>query len=414
MKNLIASIVAVVCAVSAFGAVEIQRAKLSTLPGKSMVVTNITGVAAQSDVKVLAGTVDTLSGTVDTLSDSIDSLSDSIDSKADKTDIFAGGDRKHIAIGDNARSTGGDYSVAVGDGVWATGRHSFALGAGGVRAFGEASVAIGNSVSAIGDCSTALGYNSHAYVDTATALGGNSHANGERALAAGWAATVDSLNATSLGNGAHVLTNAVGAVAIGSGAVVGNNATNAVQLGFGRNNDAGTLQFMDKKVRLAGTYPLFIIDINSGQDCRWTDIELKGTTNNFVMTDAPWHELVFWGATADNEIRGGSVTHDWCRIFVSGHYKVDDSRIWTRVSNFAELGDWVPKQVAILVCPTDPDAIRRGQGSSWCNEANDELIWSYLRFDVTGPETDVQDGKAKWREIMPVKWYTRIPEWANQ
>lgn len=185
-----------------------------------------------------------------------DTFSSTDNSFALASDIYDR-DIKHVRIGDNSVSNGDDYSVAVGDGTLALGRHSFALGAGGVVASGTASVAIGNSVSALGGWSTALGYNSHAYVDTATALGGNSHANGERALAAGWAATVDSLNATSLGNGAHVLTNAVGAVAIGSGAVVGNNATNAVQLGFGRNNDPETLQFMDKKVMLQGMkYPL--------------------------------------------------------------------------------------------------------------------------------------------------------------
>lgn len=41
---------AIIFTLGAFGAVEVQTAKLSTLPGKTMVVTNITGAAAVSDI----------------------------------------------------------------------------------------------------------------------------------------------------------------------------------------------------------------------------------------------------------------------------------------------------------------------------------------------------------------------------
>lgn len=49
MKHYI-TILAAISAIASFGAVNVQTAKLSTLPGKTMVVTNITGAASVSDI----------------------------------------------------------------------------------------------------------------------------------------------------------------------------------------------------------------------------------------------------------------------------------------------------------------------------------------------------------------------------
>ena len=300
MKHYI-TILAAISAIASFGAVNVQTAKLSTLPGKTMVVTNITGAASASDVP----TDSTISGwgyikswtetdpTVPSWAKAISKptygweeiintptalpnpnaisfysksggLIFSYDGSESKsviledmgdigyTDFLEWRNSKNLYLGENSHSTGEDYSVAIGVGTEASGTHSVALGAGGVRATAMHALAVGNSVEARAIASTAIGYSSFANAQSSTAIGGNAYANMERALAAGWAAIVDSTNATAIGNGSSVLTNALGATAIGSGAVVGNGATNAVQIGFGVNNDAGTLQFMDKKVVLAG------------------------------------------------------------------------------------------------------------------------------------------------------------------
>lgn len=167
-------------------------------------------------------------------------------------DFQAWRNSKNLYLGENSHSTGEDYSVALGVGAEASGTHSVALGAGGVRATAMHALAVGNSVEARAMASTAIGYSSFANAQSSTAIGGNAYANGERSHAAGWAAIADALNSTAVGNAARVHTGSVGATAIGSGATVGPNATNAVQIGFGVNNDAGTLQFMDKKVVLYG------------------------------------------------------------------------------------------------------------------------------------------------------------------
>lgn len=299
MKHYITIFVAI-SAIASFGAVNVQTAKLSTLPGKTMVVTNITGAASVSDVptdstvadwgyikswtetdptipswakatskptygwKEITNTPAALpnpnalsfyskSGILIFSYDGREAKSVIMEDMGDMGDMggaefLAWRGSKNPYLGENSHSTGEDYSVALGVGAEASGTHSVALGAGGVRATAMHALAVGNSVEARAIASTAIGYSSFANAQSSTAIGGNAYANMERALAAGWAAIVDSTNATAIGNGSAVLTNALGATAIGSGAVVGNGATNAVQIGFGVNNDAGTLQFMDKKV----------------------------------------------------------------------------------------------------------------------------------------------------------------------
>ena len=290
MKHYI-TIFAAISAIASFGAVNVQTAKLSTLPGKTMVVTNITGAASVSDIptdSTVAGwgyikswtetdpTVPswakaTLKPTYGweeitntptalpnpnalsfysksgTLISSYDG-SEAMSVIMEDADFQAWRNSKNLYLGENSHSTGEDYSVALGVGTEASGTHSVELGAGGVRAAAMHALAVGNSVEARAIASTAIGYSSFANARSSTAIGGNAYANGERSHAAGWAAIADALNSTAVGNAARVHTGSVGATAIGSGATVGPNATNAVQIGFGTNDDPETLQFMDKKV----------------------------------------------------------------------------------------------------------------------------------------------------------------------
>lgn len=301
MKHYI-TIFAAISAIASFGAVNIQTAKLSTLPGKTMVVTNITGAASVSDVptdstvadwgyikswtetdptipswakatskptygwKEITNTPAALpnpnalsfyskSGILIFSYDGREAKSVIMEDMGDMGDMggaefLAWRGSKNPYLGENSHSTGEDYSVALGVGTEASGTHSVALGAGGVRATAKHALAVGNSVEARAIDSTAIGYSSFANAQSSTAIGGNAYANGERSHAAGWAAIADALNSTAVGNAARVHAGAVGATAIGSGATVGPNATNAVQIGFGVNNDPETLQFMGRKVLL--------------------------------------------------------------------------------------------------------------------------------------------------------------------
>lgn len=159
-------------------------------------------------------------------------------------------------------------------------------------------------------------------------------------------------------------------------------------------------------------YPMFILDLNPDTGTSWLDFELKATTNNFAETPGnPLGELIFWGASSDNQ-EYGPILHDWFRLYVSGVGK--DKRRLIRIRNSADLVTFAPRKVVILICPTDPGFMRRGQGINWCNEANKNLTWTYLRYgSSTYEKQPPSTSEPAWREIQPVRWFYSLPDWAN-
>lgn len=158
-------------------------------------------------------------------------------------------------------------------------------------------------------------------------------------------------------------------------------------------------------------YALFIIHLNPNSASHpFSDIELKATVNNYYGDS-----MKFYCASVANgdPARGDNPPweHDWCRLYILSSKVDTDVRRWKRIRNTADLETYNPRDLAIIV---DPDLFRRGQGSDWCAESNDELIWSYVRITPSGAEMDEGGTKQLWRPTMPVKWYTSLPAWANQ
>lgn len=156
-----------------------------------------------------------------------------------------------------------------------------------------------------------------------------------------------------------------------------------------------------------GRYALFIIPLNpDGASPTWSDVELKGTENDFGM-------LFFFTSTTCNgwqDYNYSGVQIDWCRLYVLTTVTGTDARNWTRIRSTVDLGSYQPKDIAVIV---DAALLRRTADKDWLREDNDTLIWSYLRYSETSPETDSQTGSALWRPIMPVRWYSKLPSWAS-
>ena len=105
--------------------------------------------------------------------------------------------------------------------------------------------------------------------------------------------------------------------------------------------------------------------------------------------------------------------YDWCRLYVlSGRAGggAADPRSWTRIRNTAELDTYAPLAVVVIV---DMEMLKRGQGSEWLYEDNEEIVWSYLRIGLDSAERD-QAGARCWRPVSPVRWYRKLPQWAEQ
>jgi hypothetical protein len=162
----------------------------------------------------------------------------------------------------------------------------------------------------------------------------------------------------------------------------------------------------------SSSYPMFIIDLNPDGENKWFHIELKATTNNFSTTGLSG--MTFFCATSingDHTLYQGAYP-DWCKIYVLDSNADSDVRKWTAISNTTELAT-NDKSTGSLVIIVDPELLQREQGTNWLYEGNDELIWSYVRIGHSEPEK-TSDNRQRWRAIMPVRWYKKLPSWANQ
>jgi len=162
-------------------------------------------------------------------------------------------------------------------------------------------------------------------------------------------------------------------------------------------------------------YPMFVIDLNPDETRLWHHFELKASTNNF--THATASNMLFFTASTCNGTPGREFAlgyeYDWCRLYVLSRRTAGgsgDPRSWTRIRNTGDFGNYAPLAVAVIV---DPAMLRRGQGAEWLRADNDDIVWSYNRIGLEDHETDLA-GDSCWRPAAPVRWYARLPQWANQ
>ena len=167
--------------------------------------------------------------------------------------------------------------------------------------------------------------------------------------------------------------------------------------------------------QLVRRYPMFVIDLNPDDQRIWNHFELKASTNNF--TNATSTNMLFFTASTVNGVTNAEFDvgypYDWCRLYVlSGRAGggAADPRSWTRIRNTAELDTYAPLAVVVIV---DMEMLKRGQGSEWLYEDNEEIVWSYLRIGLDSAERD-QAGARCWRPVSPVRWYRKLPQWAEQ
>lgn len=216
------------------------------------------------------------------------------------------------------------------------------------------------------------------------------------------------------------------------------------------------------------TYPLFILSLNTDvpksfkmedehlicDGYKMTDyvsIELKATTNNFFKAaigkdgSKPWNNkqvgfdnemntytvpgrVLFFAASSCIETIGGDKfnPNDNMRVYAcdtgctsiyaqNSIYKTPidytdslDVRSWLYYTKPSDLGNPYVRYIAIIV---DPKAIKEdGLPYEWCNDKNDELLWSYCRFTANSAES--VGGKMVWTPCQPIKWFREMPTWA--
>ena len=166
-------------------------------------------------------------------------------------------------------------------------------------------------------------------------------------------------------------------------------------------------------------YALFVVPLNDYRSdagaSPWNGFELKASTNNFSEAVDSDRRITFWCPSHGSST--GAFTSDDADFFLVGDdqttQQTRDNRAWVRCDNTLNsgilAGARTPNFIAVLV---SPDKCKRETDTSWLREDNDDLIWSYMRVNNEVHESHT-GGKSLWNPIMPVRWYSSRPSWAN-
>ena len=163
------------------------------------------------------------------------------------------------------------------------------------------------------------------------------------------------------------------------------------------------------------TVAMFILPVNN--DITWdiyTDFELKASTNNFtgstedaILQYYSQSEIANMGSTKSPVV-------DKMHLFTETSFLSGDNRKYKYIGNTLDYEN-ILNSVIILV---DTSCLKRHpeNNGNWLSDDNGQLIWCYCRYKSTAgdkiPEYEYDSDKQLWRPIAPVKWFSKIPDWA--
>jgi len=160
-------------------------------------------------------------------------------------------------------------------------------------------------------------------------------------------------------------------------------------------------------------YAMFIVPVNNETGGQFVGFELKASTNNFENASSSQNILFYAQSEVANSgySTGGNI--DKMKLFVCSNYGGGDFRSYKKIGNTLSWNYELTEVVVIvdsacLVRNPDPDG-------NWLDSENDELTWVYTRNRNNSPayEYETGAGKALWRPIAPVKWFSKLPKWAE-
>ena len=178
-------------------------------------------------------------------------------------------------------------------------------------------------------------------------------------------------------------------------------------------------------------YAFFVLDLNNGQTLNeygetWLGIELKCSTNNFGMALAnPTSDdkrPCYWSCTESNYQGSDDLMAYVIAPNASSSGQHYDNRGWIKINgsiletlniDVADIdGDFrFPRKIGVLV---GPEMLRTTYDNpGWLRSDNGEIVWSYMRTDFVGYETNTE-GKAIWTMCEPSCWFSSIPKWASR
>ena len=146
------------------------------------------------------------------------------------------------------------------------------------------------------------------------------------------------------------------------------------------------------------TYPVLRLELGGN----WTDFELKASTNNF--TNLVYH-VKSWAAVTN----GYQDTNVWV-YYTDDH--ATDVRAWIRATNEAAVADQLLSSNTVVrwvyVYPSHECSF---EWSGWMSRLSPRLVWSYVRVDAVGAETNASGTAQSWNPVRPERWenYRTVP-----
>ena len=173
----------------------------------------------------------------------------------------------------------------------------------------------------------------------------------------------------------------------------------------------------DKKIAM------FIIDVNVGANAAtntttyaFSGFELKATTNNFDLASTENVKLQFYAQSEIADTGAAPPTAgigiDKMRMYICSDVETSETRRYTRIQNTVAISQFKLTRVVVLV---DASCLIRHpeDNAKWLNEDNEELIWCYHRNRLNDNELIPGTDKPLWKPTMPVKWFKKVPHWAE-
>ena len=154
---------------------------------------------------------------------------------------------------------------------------------------------------------------------------------------------------------------------------------------------------------------MFIVPVNHEKNGSFTGFELKASTNNFSHASGSENtRLQFY---AQSEVANtGENGWDKMKMYIgTSHLSSYDVRAYTKLPNTLEWS-YDLNSVVVLV---DASCLVKHPDGDWLREDNEDLMWCYLRNTSGGVEYEYGTDRTLWRPIAPVRWFSRLPNWAN-
>ena len=157
------------------------------------------------------------------------------------------------------------------------------------------------------------------------------------------------------------------------------------------------------------TIAMFIIPVNNWDYGEFTGFELKASTNNF--SHAAGTEETRLQFYAQSEVADtGENGWDKMKMYIGTSFLSSyDVRAYTKLPNTLTW-DHDLFHVAVIV---DASCLVKHPDGDWLREDNEDLVWCYMRNMSGDVEHETGTDKTLWRPIAPVRWFSRLPNWAN-